>query len=419
MGIADDLGRAVGLTERGTANLQRVDELLHRIVAGIKKASWHARDAPPTDAMAKALAADAKALHDVLDLSAENPWTAATLKRNLGKVKSFRKVLAQYAQVTTAEQLMTLVHSQATRSKDAVDKFFDWSRYASGLIGELDTEIDGVTSMAGFRVVLVTTKKAEWTDAIGDRLRWALEQTSQTLARMGYGSMSRSPIYAYPSAMLPLSATNSHSSLASYHPKRDSMNVAAGQEGSEQKLLHSLLHEHGHKVYFRLIEGRARVAWNEFFESNKGKPDLGDIIKRWEEFAPSEPDGNGRYLGYYLNHLRKLGENGKRDAMWIVLVADNIGIKEEFDAYTGRPKGKGLPGLDQLIAGKDKARVFLHPVTTYSGANAEELFAETFTEHGLRGIRRIPPLVRLIYKQTVPGLRESTALADQLQASLS
>lgn len=394
------------LTERETANFAKVDALLNRLRKQVRDAvGFGYRGREPTDTQAQAIARDAKELHGLLDITAENPRLAYLLKKRAGKIRNFRKVLLQLSRATTGSETGEILRAQSTKSKDAMEKFFDWSNFVRDVIGSTDSEVDEVIQVGPFRVVLVTAWHQDWTPGLVSKLRNVLDQAVRKLRRVGMLSLARGAVYAYPSSKLPTGVATSHTAMAAYNVRQDVLKVAAG--GPQSELLHAVVHELGHRAYYKLVAGRSRTAWHEFFGSESGQPDLGGIIKRWTQFAESHQFG--RYLGHYLRHLHsQSGPQAKRDSMWLTIVADNIGIREKFDPYTGRPKGKGKPGLDQLLAMRGKVKTFLHPVTSYSATNAEELFAETFAAYATQGPRRVPPIVRMAFKRTLPSIRESS-----------
>jgi hypothetical protein len=152
---------------------------------------------------------------------------------------------------------------------------------------------------------------------------------------------------------------------------------------------------------------QGRKAWDEFFKSALGAPDVDHIISDWEKFVAAATKWDdvkyGRYLFQYYPELKK---SAPEQAMWLVMLVHQLKI-DEPQTIAG-PKRGIVPGLDQLIAKKGEAKIFMHPVTAYSGTNPEELFAETFSHIVLYGPGRIPEIVRETFKRAVPQLRTSS-----------
>jgi hypothetical protein len=371
------------------------------------------------DSTVKSLSAAAAELSKALVITAENARLAALLKKHGRTIVNFRKILGQYVDAKTADELNVVLKSQMTRKDNAFSKFWEYRSHVLSIVNNYTTTVESVIDVGDFRVMLMTAPQGanEWDQEAVDRLRGMLTEVERRLDRFGMGSVAQGDVFAYPTSKLPPAALTGHSALASYSPRRNTMNVAAGHEGA----LHSVIHELGHRAYFKVLGGQGRAAWQEFWEANQGDPGVDGIIQRWEATVsnpPSDMYGSKyiRYLGHYLNHLVKQGAQG--DRMWLNLLADNLDIDEKFDQITGSPKKGVKPGLDQLIAKKGKARAFLYPVTAYSGTSAEELFAEVFAELGTRGPERVAPVLRAAFRMALPQFRESRDVADGLAAAL-
>lgn len=364
------------------------------------------------DGLVSSLSVSAAELSKALVITAENKRLAAYLKKHNRTIINFRKMLNQYTEVTTGEQLRGVLMSQATREASAYQKFWEYRRHVLSIVGGFTSTVESVIDVGAFRVMLMTAPQGsnqEWSQDEVENLRSVLTETRRRLDRFGMGSLASGSVFAYPTPKLPPSAMTSHSALASYSLARDTVSVASAQ-GDD--LLHSVIHELGHRAYFRVLGGQGRVAWLDFWEAQQGDPGVDGIIKRWETVAENPPSSldkrYARYLGHYLNYLHKQGDQS--DRVLLNLLADKLDIDEKFDPYTGSPRKGVKPGLDQLAAKKGQAKTFLHPVTAYSGKNAEELFAEVFAEYGTRGSAKVAPVLRAAFKMALPQLREAVEL---------
>ena len=402
MSIAEQLSEAL-LAERATASYERIEGQLQKVGQDLRSfTGWSAKK--KTDDAARRLATNSKTLHDMLDISAENPVLAKILKRKMGKIRNFKKVLTGYAKLKTADETIELLKGQRTRSKDALDKFLDWANFLQSVIRGLDSEVEGTQVVGPFRVTYVTAHQYDWDAVARERIGRYLRQTVQRLNRVGMGKLAYGAVFAYPSKTLPAGAVLSGNALASYHPKRDTVNIASGDE---KRTVNSLVHELGHRAYFRFIGGRGRIAWTQFFDSKKGPPDVDGLIAKWEEFdaagGGSGYAGAGTSFAHFITSLHQAGK--KRDAMFMALIDHQLGFKEKLSAYTGKVTSKGDSALAQFRARKGEVKVFLHPVTAYSGVNPEELFAETFAEFAMRGPHKVPPIVRVAFERSIPSFK--------------
>ena len=93
--------------------------------------------------------------------------------------------------------------------------------------------------------------------------------------------------------------------------------------------------------------------------------------------------------------------------MWTNIVLDKLRIIEDINPMTGIPKKGTVAGLDQLIARKGEAKVFLYPVSAYSATSPSELFAEVFAFYLKKGPLAVPEIVRDQFQRAVPILKSA------------
>ena len=363
---------------------------------------WKPKPAPRAsdDPVARAFSQAAKRLLPKLSISSDSESLARGLKKYERKLRMFQKMVKAWAGADSWAELDEIMDSQGTQSKTAWHKYIDYRDRILGLLANIDAEVEETISLGGWSVRLISAHYHEWNEERVERLRHVLDKAGKALSRVGLGSLAGGKLYAYPTKLLPASAMTSHNALAAYSPTHDHMRMAV--EGDEAKLINNIVHELGHRAYFKFVEGRGRTAWDQFFSGNMGDPNIDRLIKDWEQSAAKIPEAQrwrGRFLGYYISHT------DKDDRMWLSLLADQLHIKEDFNPYSGAPKKNSVPGLDQLIAKRNEAKVFLYPVTAYSGTNAEELFAETFQALATQGGANVHPLVRHAFKETIPKFR--------------
>lgn len=409
------------LVEAKTAIYSRMEPLFVAVIEPLRRllSPWKRSTPEEAEGAVKRLRAACEALLAELTIESENKAIERYLKKHAATIRNLRKLLRAMADAKDWDAMRVVFAANQTKSKTVLDKFGEYRMHVMGLISAFDAEVEGSFNIGGFRVVLVSAGYGDWSDALVVRLRSVLEDASERLRRVGMGEVAKGSVYAYPIDTLPPSVGRAHTALASYNSARDTVSVAAVGD-DRARSVRTLVHELGHRAYFKVLDGRSRTAWSEFFEAGNGVPDVDGMIRRWEGYVSNPPDRDasqyGRYLGYYASHLKKSGED--RELMFLGLVADNVGIGEKFDPYVGRPKKGVTPGLDQLIAKRNEVRVFLHPVTAYSGTNAEELFAEAFADYVMHGPRKIPEIVRIALKRTLPSLRERIAEAIMLRRDI-
>jgi hypothetical protein len=361
-------------------------------------------DVGARDTLSKSLAEASKVLLSELHITSDHPGLAAVLKKHKATIVNFRKMLEEYAKADTWAELSPVLKAQRTRSKGAFEKVFEYAEHILSILASYDTDVDTTLRVGDYTLVLLTAAHGEWDQDFVSRLRAVLESVDRSLSRVGLGAMAGGTVFCYPTSKLPPSAFTGHNALASYMPSKDTLNVAVDAPAS--RLIRTILHELGHRTYYRVVAGRGRSAWSEFFEGGLGTPDINSIIKDWEGYIAVQPDEpRGRYLAYYMNHLRTSGDTNA--LMWLNLLAQKLDIREDFKSY-GAPKKTSVPGLDQLLAKRSQAKVFLYPVTAYSGASAEELFAETFAEFTTGGGSKVHPLVEHAFNMTIPQFRSAS-----------
>ena len=348
------------------------------------------------------LAEASKHVLQAMQFSFSNPNIDAT-KHLKTRFKNLTKMIEGWSKALTWAELEPILMSQHTKSKSISEKYWDYTREFVSFVETRDTEHEGTLSVGPWTVSLFTSPRDDWNEEKIGKLRHILESTTKILSSMGFGAVSGGTVFAYPSKTLP-GASRSHGAYASYSPSLDMMSLAV--DGSVDHVTHALVHESGHRVYFKIMSGNARKEWENFFESESGPPNVDDIIKRWEAFANQkgnpEAEKYGRFTPYFGSELRKTDPDM---FMWMGMILDKLPERDEVDRMTGAPKKGTKSGLDILIENRAKIKVFLHPVSIYSGTNPEELFAEIFAAWGTEGPGRVAEIVRDMFKRVLPQLK--------------
>jgi hypothetical protein len=395
---------------RLTGQAQRVEVLLADIRKPLSKAvhiaMWGKVD-PTREQLAKDLQQASQQAIKELRFEFENPKKQEEAKHYLTRLKNLLKMVAEWAKVSTWAELEPVLKKQGTKSKTAYEKFLEYANEVQGLLSFLDTEHDGTINIGPWTVSLFSSHRADWDDEKMGKLHHILRETTKVLSAMGVGGAAGGRVNAYPTSTL-TGATGSHSAFASYRIPVDLMSLAV--DGDVKHVLHAVVHESGHRVYFKILSGNARSEWQSFFASESGPPDVDTIIKAWEAYANKPNDWEaqkyGRYTAYFYNELKKSDPDM---SMWLSMITDKLPERDQLDKITGAPKKGTKTGLDILIENRSKIKVFLHPVTAYSGTSPEELFAEVFAAYALEGPGRVAEIVRDIFRRVLPQVHSAAA----------
>jgi hypothetical protein len=413
------LARSTEQAERVKAALEAVGSVLSRASRQVSFGGYGSKriEEGERDAVARQLADASREALKTLDIKFEDTQRQEHAKHFLTRIKNLTKMLNEYVKAPDWASLEAVLKKQDTKSKSAYEKFFEYAKEAHGLVDFFDTEHEGNLEVGGWSVALFTSKSADWTGELIGKLKHVLTESTAILKKMGVGAVAGGKVLAYPTETLP-GAAKSHDAYASYNIPMDKMWLSVA--GAVEHVVHSLVHESGHRVYYKLMSGNAREAWAGFFESESGPPDVDKIIKAWEDYAGRdnwEAQKYGRYTPYFAGELKKSDPDM---LMWLEMVASKLPKTEDFDRMTGSPKKGSKPGLDVLIENRDKIKVFLHPVSAYSGKNPEELFAEVFATWGVDGPGKVPEIVRDMFTRVLPQVRTASAerVAHRFEAEM-
>lgn len=362
------------------------------------------KQTPEKEALAKQMASAAEALLKFADLSFENKEQGARLKKHklFKRYENFKKLIKDYTNVKDFDDAVKVIEKHQTQAQSAAQKFMEYARETLYLVKYFDSDVEDTMKIEDYTVTLVSSQGKEIDRDDVQKLYEVLKRTNALLNKAGLGSSTGGRLFAYKGQTLG-GAGGSASGAASYNISTDLIKVAL--DDSVRELVHALVHELGHRVYYRSLSSNGRAAWEEFFGENVGLPDVDTILSDWDKWRKvSKPREYRDFLGYYLRHLKDTGD--EQTVMMLNLIASKVGIDEDFDPMTGRPKGKNpISGYDQLKAKKQEAKVFLYPVSAYSGKNPEELFAEVLAYVLVDGPQRVEPLVREVFRRAVPALR--------------
>jgi len=387
-------------TSRQTEDYRRVEALVGALRDAFRPLGGYGKKVEA--GMVSRLAAAAARLGDAIDFKFEDESKERLFEKVVRrKLGNFEKLLAGLSGLRTPEDWDAFRKRNGSGSKSVWEKVYDYSSMLLRAISSLDVEVEGHFDVGGWSVVQLTSPRGDWSRSLGNALDWELREATRRVAAAGLGAVAGGRVLAYPAKVLP--GVYGGGALAYYQKSKDLMAVAAA--GDPRRVVRTLVHEMGHRYYYRVMAGAGRSAWGEFFGANVGLADVDSIISDWERWAEANSGDYwvgkyGRFLGTYAGHLAKTDPGS---LMWLEMVARAIGI-DEPQSLSGYKRG-AVPGLDQLKARKGEAKVFLHPVTAYSGTSPEELFAETFANVVTMGPASVPEIVREAFKKAVPRFR--------------
>ena len=399
-----------------TKQTKELDKLLSELEKPLRKVTFgHFRDSTASDerkdsirdGIARDIVSRSKAVIAAMDITFEDEAFGKAIKSKMRKWENFKKMLQKFADADGWDEMQAVSKSLETKSKWAWDKYRDYRDFAMFALSSIDSERMGTVDVGPFTVRLISAAGETWDRDAADKVKYIIEKAMKGLGSVGLSKAIGGKINAYPTKTVPTSGHGGGGTLALYNIKLDQFQIAVG--GNPDRVAKTMVHEFGHRVYYRVMGNRGRRAWGEFFGENSGKPDLRQIMKLWEDYA--KINKHGAWFGQFYPALRKMAPD---QVMWAELAAESIGLKEKFHGMTGAPtKGKkNIPGLEVFKSKMGKIKVFLHPVTTYSGTNPSELFAETFAFMIQKGPQRIPPVTRHAFTRALPQIKGGSRMME-------
>lgn len=406
---------------KSTQNVSKMEALVQAVSKPLWTASrlvFYAFDKPTKnmDPVALALSTAAQELLDAMASIEANGNSKAYFKAFGAKLRNLGKMLKAYVGKTTWAEMEPIITAQGTKSKVPAEKFREYEEILVGILKSTDTEVEGTFRHGGFNIALINTARGgDWDNERIGALRYIIDASGRALGKIGLGRVLYGTIVAYPAPKLPAAASLGHSTLASYNTVSDDIRLAV--DTNPHEVVYSMVHELGHRAYFRMLSGEARKSWETFFHAMETAPDVDGIIAAWERYATGteSPDTDGKpdywavkygaWSPYFFEHLRKTGQTELR--MWLNIIMTKLKVKEEWDGMRDGPKRtKGnTPGLEQLKARKGEVKAFMLPITAYSTTSEEELFAEIVSALAVDGPGRIPELVLAEFKKAIPQVK--------------
>ena len=342
---------------------------------------------------------------DKYKLEMESPFLKMTQSGIEWSYNTLLEDIASFGEVRDAGDLRARSYRHSMDSQD-------WrvlqNRMSSAVrdVNSLDSDLEAQFTAGSYHVALMTDPDVDWTEEKAHNVRDILGQVESRLSRAGFGKYVGGTVRAYPGTTLPESSAGvgQKDTVAWYLPAFDVFAMSGEDSGENRGIIRSMIHEHGHRVYYKLLPGNARSEWEDFYKANTGNPAewIAKVLTAWgkylsevgadidqevveeggEEVRGRDPKTGIRPFTESLPHSSDLW-------MWAVMFHNfaNIGFYQD------------------LVEDQKRIQTFLMPVTAYSAASPQELYAEVFADIVLKGPRSIHPVVLDAMKRATPGLK--------------
>ena len=335
----------------------------------------------PTDRNARALAELAGDASRALELTFEDSHTEKDWERFLKGYRLLLRILDLLSRAHTAGDMEFVLRN----SPYPVLQLF---HHTEELINSTDTDLEDKFSVGGYTVNLMSSPNEDWNDENIHAAREILERLGKVLQRTGFGKFARGRVIAFPGEDLPPSSHAPGPSVnAMYDRVADTFYMAT--TGDVPEVLANMVHETGHRVYYRSLSSNARVAWRAFFKSwlHHPKEVLARLETTWavirdKEYAQGAPLEEAESLKVFFDR-----NTDQELSMWMEIIAFG------FDRS---------PSLSDILRNREEIKVFALPVTSYSATSPEELYAEVFKIKIVKGPRRIPGIVLSFFEMITP-----------------
>ena len=135
-------------------------------------------------------------------------------------------------------------------------------------------------------VALIRTGSRGFTPEIIEKVKAVLTKSERYLQQRGLGDLTKGlTVFVFPTAGIP----GIPSANAWYNRKDDTAAIAAGsawfKKSSVDRMVQSMVHELGHRAYYRLMGNRNRRSWEAFYEEMQEPPDVDGMIRDWDAFV--------------------------------------------------------------------------------------------------------------------------------------
>lgn len=351
---------------------------------------------------------DAENLLPLLVFSFEYKISNPEFKKFTLRHKKIQKLVQNIASSKTPEDLLSLLKDASSKSKDVYDKLKSHLNEYELTIRFLDSEIETVSHINGFRVLFQTEPDFDWVDSKSSsfdtdpaKVEAVLSQVTRRLKMVGLGAFANGTVFAYPSKTLPSSARSGSKVLAAYRPATDVLLVAFSHD--VPKIISTVLHEIGHRVYFKLLGSVGRVTWRSYFEGREKSDVVDQLGALWGSFVKKTNDE--KCSRFFSSEIKPLGENHPIYMMFYKYMDVICKDDNEIRAMYRKKRKETKSDYARFLENKGSFKLFEDAVTGYSATNPEEAFAEAFGYALSKGPRFLPEGLRIALKSALPDMK--------------
>lgn len=204
-----------------------------------------------------------------------------------------------------------------------------------------------------------------------------------------------------------------------YRPSEDMLSLLPMGQSESQG---TLVHEIGHRIYYKLMESNARAAWAEDADANRTRvtPEhVDDFINDFVKPTMFQMSGDNGALEDWTDkdkaRAKAAAEASDELQPVYAYLANNLP-----GYYEGRSTAGAKKHLKELIEGEHgDGWVDREYVSDYAATNAEELFAEAFKHYVQKGPGSVPPMTRKRLRESfraagIPFTKSMRAFLDDM-----
>lgn len=349
----------------------------------------------PNEATARRLIHLAGSSRKDLTLTFENPEMEESLPdKVLEHYQVLLAVLSGIGEATDVRSLNEVISRFEQRSPMPLPMLLMvLFQEAVNLVDSFDVDILDHFSVGPYSLLLASSVDADWDEGKVHVAQETLEQVTKKLHGAGFGRFAGGKVQAYAGGELPPGAgASSPGTDGIYNYGTDTFWMAVG---SPDSLVQTMVHETGHRVYYRGLSGNGREVWDSFYDSLVKKPGsiLTRVLKAWhrvyaDALAAGKSEAEAGWVGTFLKSIQTDSELG----MWTQIIAQQF-------------TDSGQIQLSDVERDKSRIKIFMQPVTPYSTVSARELYAEVFSHYIMLGPLRIPDVVRGMFEKVTSGLK--------------
>jgi hypothetical protein len=170
------------------------------------------------------------------------------------------------------------------------------------------------------------------------------------------------------------------------------------------EIINTVLHEIGHRVYFKFLGSVGRVTWRSYFEGREKSDVVNQIGALWESFVKKTNDE--KCSSFFSSEIKSLNPNHPLYMAFYkfrdVICKDDA---DENRAMYRQKRKETKSDYARFLENKGSFKFFEDAVTGYSAFSPEEAFAEAFGYALSKGPRFLPEGLRIALKSALPDMK--------------